>query len=290
MARLDALIAAQQGRAEHIQVADGVQRLVLDELALHPQPAGVQDLVAVDDHGVLQRTATGQAGATQGLYLMGEAEGAGGHDLVAEGLLVDDEVHHLIADHGRVEVDLEPHLIAVAGQQGGGLVAFLHPDGLKDLDIADRGFLTAEAGAVQQLDELQRRPVEDRQLRAIHLDHGVGHAQGREGRHQMFDGRQANAGGVLDHGVQAGVHDGLARDRDTVVAVLDVGAHEDDARAGRSRTHGQTHPVARVHAHARDDRRGDGRLLAMVVSDRQTQTRFTFCAPPLCAEFAPRTV
>ena len=85
----------------------------------------------------------------------------------------------------------------------------------------------------------------------------------------MLDGRQAHAGGVLDHGVQAGVDDGLARDRDAVVAVGDVGAHEDDARAGRGRTDGQTHALARVHAHARADGGGDDRPFVMIVAWRQ---------------------
>jgi len=88
-------------------------------------------------------------------------------------------------------------------------LAFDH-DRLQHLDVALRAFLTAEAGAVQQLHERQGRPVEDRQFRTVDLDHGVGHAQRGEGGHQVLDGRQRRAGGVADHGVQARVDHRLA--------------------------------------------------------------------------------
>ncbi|MNT14141.1 hypothetical protein D3C72_1491340 [compost metagenome] len=260
------------------------------ELAFHAQAAGVQDLVAVDDHGVFQRTAAGQTGLTQGLDLMGEAEGAGGHDVRAEGRLVHDEVHHLIADDRRREVDLEAHFVAVAGQKDGGLVALLHPNRLQDLDVANRGFLTAETGAIQQLHELQGRTVQDRQLGAVDLDHGVGHAQRAQGGHQVLDGRQAHARRVLDHGVQAGVDDGLARDGDAVVAVGDVGAHEGDARAGRGRTHDQLDALAGVNADAGADGRGDDGLFVMVVTDRQGETLCVARLRATGAEFASPVV
>ena len=85
----------------------------------------------------------------------------------------------------------------------------------------------------------------------------------------MLDGRQAHARRILDHGVQAGVNDGLARHRNAVVAVGDVGAHEDDARAGRGRTHDQLDALAGVNADAGADGRSDDGLFVMVVADRQ---------------------
>ena len=81
---------------------------------------------------------------------------------------------------------------------------------------------------------------------------------------------KANARAVHDHGVQAGVNDGLARHRNAVVAVGDVGAHEDDARARRRRPNRQPHPAASVHPDPGDDGRGDDGAFVMVASDRQT--------------------
>ena len=266
MPGLVALVAAQQGRAQDVEVADGVQRLVPHELAFHPQAAGVQDLVAVDDDRILEAPAARQSGLTQGLDLMREAEGAGRHDLGAEGLLIDDEIDDLMADDRVVEIDLEPHLVTVARQQGRVLVAVGDVDGLQNLDVADRRLLTAEAGAVQQLDERQGRTVEDRQLGPVDLDHDVGDAERAEGRHQMLDRRQAHPRRILDHGVQPGIDDGVARDDDAVVAVRDVGTDEDDAGSGRGRADGQAHALARVHAHAGADRRGDQGPFTMIVA------------------------
>ena len=203
---------------------------------------------------------------------MGKAKGASGHDVTAEGSFVDDEIHHLIADHRRVEVDLEAHLIAIAGQQACVLVALRHLDRLQDFDIAQRRGLIAKAGPVQELHERQGRPVQDRQFRAIHLDHGIGDAQRAEGRHQVLDGRQAHACAILDHGVQPGLDHGLARDRNAVVAIGDIGAHEDNPGTRGCRTHGQTNALARVHADAGDDRRGAQGLFQMIGFDRDHET------------------
>jgi hypothetical protein len=85
----------------------------------------------------------------------------------------------------------------------------------------------------------------------------------------MLDGRQAYARGILDHGVQAGVDDGLARDRDAVVAVLDVGAHEDDARPGRSRPDRQARAPPGMHADAGADGRTRQGVFVLILDGRR---------------------
>ena len=149
------------------------------------------------------------------------------------------------------------------------LVAVRDVDRLQDLDVADRGLLATEARAVQQLDERQGRTVQDRQFGPVDLDDHVGDAQGAEGGHQVFYGRQLNPGRVLDHGVQPRIDHGLAGHDDAIVTIRDIRADEDDARSGGRRTNGQANPLSGVHTHARTDGGGDQRPFAMIGAWRQ---------------------
>jgi hypothetical protein len=141
------------------------------------------------------------------------------------------------------------------------LSPFLDNHGRQDLDVAARGFLLAATGAVQDLDEGLGRAVHDRHFRTVQLDHAVVDGQGGQGGHQVLDGRDAHVGGVVDDGAQLGLADGVRLDRHAVVAVMDVGAHEDDPGVDRGRTHGDAHVRAGVQAHPGEDDRSGDRML-----------------------------
>jgi hypothetical protein len=59
-----------------MQVADGVQDLVLDELVVVAQAVGIEHAVVVDDDHVVHAAAQAQAAGAHHLHVLGEAEGA----------------------------------------------------------------------------------------------------------------------------------------------------------------------------------------------------------------------
>jgi len=181
---------------------------------------------------------------------------------VAEGLFVHRQVHRLTADDRRGEGDLEGHFKALGRQQARALVAVDHLDGGEDLDIAARRLLTAATGLVQDLDEGLGRAVHDRHFGSVELDHGVVDAEHGEGRHQVLDGGDGDAGGVTDDGAELGLADRLARDGHAIVAVGHVGPDEDDAGVGRRRANRHPDMRAGMDADARKDGRAKDGMLA----------------------------
>src|SRR5689334_13126824 len=96
-----------------IEVADGIQRLVADELVVVAQAFLVEDAVAIDHDRVVEAAAAGQTRFTQRGDVRQQAEGAGTADLGLERLPVDPERTGLTADRGGAEVDVEIDLQAL---------------------------------------------------------------------------------------------------------------------------------------------------------------------------------
>ena len=130
-----------------------------------------------------------------------------------------------------------------------------------------RRFLAPATGPVEDLDKHLGRPVEDRHFRPVQLDDSVVDGQGRHGGHQVLDGRDRDAGGIVDHGAKTGLADRFGGHADGVVDVLDVGAHKGDAGIGSRRTHHDPDMDAGVNANAREDH-GPGDSVLMVLRHR----------------------
>jgi hypothetical protein len=77
----------QQGMAGEVEVADGVEDLVLDELVGVAQAIAVEHPVFVHHDGVFQAAAQGQALVAQGFDILHETEGAGAGDFLQVGLV-----------------------------------------------------------------------------------------------------------------------------------------------------------------------------------------------------------
>ena len=76
MARLVGGKCGQQGVAGEIEIADGVEDLVLDELVGVTQSVAVEHAVLVHHDGVFEAAAEGQALVTQRLDVLHETKGA----------------------------------------------------------------------------------------------------------------------------------------------------------------------------------------------------------------------
>ena len=81
-------------------------------------------------------------------------------------------------------------------------VAFVHANGLQDLDEFARLMQLADADAVDGRDEGGRAAVHDRHFAGVDLDVAVVDAQAAQRRQQVLDGADGNAGLVAQDGAQ----------------------------------------------------------------------------------------
>ncbi len=160
-----------------------------------------------------------------------------------------------MTDRRAGEVDFEADFELAGRQQGGALVAFDHFDGLQDFDDLLRRHLAAVAGLVQKLDERQGRAIHDRHFRAVDFDVNIIDTQSRESRHNVFNGRDGDAGVIGDDGAERGLGDVMGQGGDAVVAVGDIRTHENHAGARGGRAHNHAHHFTGMQSDAGDDRR-----------------------------------
>ena len=142
--------------------------------------------------------------------------------------------------------------IDVVGIDGDEFVAFAEFDFADYAQIGAGLALLADAGLLNHFYEGAGAAVEDGELEVVELDYGVVDAYADEGGEQVLGGRDQDAlfhqaGGVADAGdVAAAGFDGEA---------IEIGAMEDDARAGGS---GQDSEVDGSSAVEADSGAGDG--------------------------------
>ena len=108
------------------------------------------------------------------------------------------------------------------------------------------GFLGLQAGFDDRFRIFFGRTVHDRGFAGIDVDRGVVHAQGPEGRHDMFDGRNACAI-LFDGRTPRGIRDIVAQGRNFGFA-FQVDAAENDAAVLRGGMYRHRHFDAGVEA------------------------------------------
>ncbi|VAY89348.1 conserved hypothetical protein [mine drainage metagenome] len=247
-------VGANDGMADDVEIADGVEHLVLDELGVETQAFLVEDARLVHDDGVFHAAALGQAALAQRVHIAHEAEGAGAGDVAHVSLHVEVEAVVLrgLVDRGMVELDGEIQPKAVVRLQSRPLLAVavlrahLHRPAHAD-EALGRGLLL-QPGGLQQVDKAGGRAVEDGDFLGVHVHDQVVQPQAGAGREQVLDGvnlgvartqRGGHAGVDHGQGVQ-GNGDGLRQ----------IGAAEHDSGIGRRRMQREFDPLAAVQADA----------------------------------------
>ena len=175
--------------AEQVQVADGVQHLVLDELVLVPQPVLVEDTVVVHDDGVVEVTAESEVVVAQALQIAHESERPRTADFLHEGggRKVHRRLAHAPVKGGMVELDRERDLEALERFETRPLVPVLHGYRLPDSDELLGRVLLLDAGRLNQEYERTGAAVHDRHFRCAHVHVRVVDAESRHGREQVLD-------------------------------------------------------------------------------------------------------
>src|SRR5690606_17134580 len=143
---------AAQAVAERVQVADGIEDLVLDELVAVTQPILVEYPVIVHHHGIVEAAAERQLPALHPLEVAHEAEGTGAAHFLDEGGGGEIDGRGLIQrlEQRVVEVDGEIDLEAFVRLEGAPLVAVFDADRLLDPNEALERILLVDAGRTDQ--------------------------------------------------------------------------------------------------------------------------------------------
>ena len=216
---------------------------VLDGTAATGGAAGEDDGGGVGD-------AADEAHVAQHGFVLAEAEGASGRDEVGVGTGFEIAGEGFVAD-GLGKVDGVVDAVALAGIDAdelfGGAGAFADFDGLEDAEVFALAALAAQAGGQHGGDVGLRGAIENGNFEIVDFDDDVVDAEADEGGQQMLGGGDQHA---LAH--EAG---GVGNARDVATdggdfEVVEIGATEDNAGAGRGRDQAQFHGCSGVEADA----------------------------------------
>ena len=212
LARVD---PAVEGTTEQREVADQVEDLVAHELVPESKRPR-QDPGVVEDDGVVEAAAAGEAAGAQLRHLAGEAERAGGSDPRGEFFGAEDEGQFLLPDERMGEVDL----VGDRQSRSARLEATRLPSrrtstGSVERERPDHRVLALEAGGMEQPDERQGRAVQDRDFRSLDLDQAIVETQARGGRENVLDRADRHVPALERRGVVEGGRPSRARREST---------------------------------------------------------------------------
>ncbi len=273
-------VAADELCAGERQIANGVERLVTNELfLLVAQAFHIDDRMVVgDDNRIFQRGAKRVTGRPQALNITHEAKGASTRKLVLERLSRQVALPGLATDQRRIEIDFdfEARTIIRAELRPG--CASIDTNRLDDADVAALHAKIDDANRFDGFDERCGASIHDRHFRTVDFNDQVVDTHGVDAGHDMFNGCNGLCGRTADHGAKIGVAD-IGRNRlhfhhGTVLQR----AAEDDARSGfrRLKRHGSR--VARMHADTLELNRVGDSCLKTEQSDGHAYQAFS-CDP-----------
>ena len=242
--------AADDRATGEIEVAHRVEHLVAHELVAIAQAAFVEDAVAADHDGVLERAAERQPGRAHALDLVEEAEGPGAANVPLEARRRGDDLDALAADRVRGEIDGEAQREFLGGLERRCGLARFHPDGLQDSDRAPRRVLLNEAGALDEMDEWRGAAIHRRNFGPVELDQYVVELEPGERGQQMLDRRDRHAA-MRERRAQRRRHD-VAPRRSDVDSLLPATEMDAEIDRGRMEGHGDRRAGMETQATAPD--------------------------------------
>ena len=232
MARTVGSVEADDRRAGEREVADRVESLVADELVRIAQTFGIEDLIAVDRDGIVERGTQRKTRLPQLLDVANESEGARAGDFPAEGRGIDIERAALTADGRRLEVDLDIEPEPAIGRQKLGVAAFaFDAHRLQDPEAASQPRLLHDPRLVDRADEIGGGAVHDGRFGSVDLDEDVVDLKAGERGQKVLDRTDAGPRRIAEHRAEGGVgHVRAFGFEQPLAAARQAGAKEDDAR------------------------------------------------------------
>src|SRR5690554_147775 len=136
MARFIAMELANQALAKQVQITNGIQDLVLDELVLITQAVFIKHGIFINHDGIINTATERQVVCPQVFDITHETESTGTTDLLDKGSAGEIYAGHLGPPrHNRViEINLETYLEAVKGHKSGLFLAIADADFTQDAD------------------------------------------------------------------------------------------------------------------------------------------------------------
>src|SRR5450759_502188 len=165
-------VFADQRVSEQIQIADGVEHLVLGKFVVVTQPLAVQDARFIEHDRILQVAPQDKACGTQRLHVLHEAEGSSAADFLDVRMLgkIDRDVAVFRSEYRVREIDGEIEHEPLMWIEARPLVVLPRFDGRLDPQIAFGSRLLNDAGRLQQKDERPRASIHDRDLGTGNVD------------------------------------------------------------------------------------------------------------------------
>ena len=176
-----------------IQIAYGIQHLVLHKLVVVAQATLIEDAIVINDDRIIHAAAAGQPARPHIFELMDKAEGSRTADLADEGLATDIQcgAPGLLPEHGMIKIDGKGDSEAVVGFERCGFITVADGDRLSHPDKAFGLLLFFDTGRLQQVNKRARGAVHDWHFCRVHIDVGIVDTQTAERRQQMLYGRDS---------------------------------------------------------------------------------------------------
>ena len=167
MAGFDPPELTNQAVAQLIEIADGIKQLVLHKFVVIAQTVFVEDLVVINNDGVVHTAAESKVHGTQFFDVTHEPESPSATHFLDKGGAgkIDGCCLGAALEHGVIKVDTEAHLEAFERQQGRLLVAFLNRYLTLDADETLGCILLGNAGGLQKEHKRTGRAVHDGHFR-----------------------------------------------------------------------------------------------------------------------------
>src|SRR5690242_6662609 len=218
--------------ADEGQIANEVERLVAAALIDEAEAAGVENGLAIEADGVIERGAADQAHVAHLVELIFEAEGAGGSEFSGVFFGRDFHIQGLTTYQGVREEYFAGQQEAVRWKDADALASAFHRYRFANAEVTFSAARLADTGGSDEIHEGLAAAVKNRNFEVIDLDEGVVDAHAVEGAEKVLGGGDQHALAHQASGVADLLHiaptggDGEA---------FEIGADENDASAGRGR-------------------------------------------------------
>lgn len=235
--------AAQQG-----QIADEIERFVAAEFVGEAQFT-LHQSVGREDDGVFERAAANQSHGAKFFDFMRESKSSRRGEFAAKGFTADGDFGFLLADELMGKIDKAADAKFVGRINADAAASFGDFERLDNFQIFAALAQAANAGPFEHAHEWLGRAVEDGKFQGVNFDVDVIDSAGVEGREQVFCSGEKHAvfhkaGGIADAGNVAAVGFDFE--------IVEIGAAENNAGAGRGRKQTEVRGHGSVEADAAD--------------------------------------
>src|SRR5215468_208160 len=115
MTRANAAESSDDRAAGEVEITEGVEQLMANELVGIAQAASVQNMIAADHDDVIERAATTESRCPQAIHFVEKAKSTRSTELRFERRCIEHYTHLLLANQRVGETDFEAHRKTVIG-------------------------------------------------------------------------------------------------------------------------------------------------------------------------------